>query len=315
MLQEGQKGRLADSGRNFQSGTFRLNSLNRRMTMKRKTTIALLAALTLLLAGGGALFAQRNRVLAGPETRAMIFNGNGGGARLGVRLDDVNAEKMKDLKLSGEDGAVVTEVEEDSAAAKAGLKANDVILEFDGERVRSMTQLRRMVQETPPGRSVALKISRAGAAQTLNVKLEAAFSGENMRMLEIPRIDVPEIHMPEMNFNFFTNGPRLGISADDLTKQLAANLGVTQGSGVLVLEVNPGSPAEKAGLKAGDCITKVGDEKVESVSDLHRALARSENSGEKRVVALTIVRDHREQTLSVQLEPSHRMMTMPRRTT
>ena len=85
--------------------------------MKRKMTWGLLCALALLMACGGALFAQRNRVLVGPESRTWMMNMDGRGARLGVRLEDVSAEKMKDLKLSGEGGAVVTEV---------GLKAADV---------------------------------------------------------------------------------------------------------------------------------------------------------------------------------------------
>ena len=284
--------------------------------MKRKMTLGLLCTLALLVACAGALFAQRNRVQVGPETRTMVWNVDEGGARLGVGLQDVNAEKMKDLKLSGEGGAVVTEVEEESAAAKAGLKANDVILDFDGERVRSTAQLRRMVQETPAGRTVPVKISRAGATQTLKVKLEEGYFGGNMREFAFPKVEVPEIQMPDMNFNLFNSGPHLGIAADNLTKQLAENLGVAQGSGVLVLEVMPGSPAEKAGLKAGDCITKVGDEKVESIIDIHRALDRSSGSDEKRDVAVTVVRDHHEQTLTVQLEPSRRRpMPMPRRTT
>jgi serine protease Do len=289
--------------------------MNGRINMKRKMTWGVLCALALLLACGGALFAQRGKATVGPETKTMFFNMEGGGAHLGVKLTNVTAEKMKDLKLSGEDGAVVTEVEDDSAAAKAGLKEDDVILAFDGERVRSTAQLRRMVQETPPGRTVAVKISRAGAVQNLNVKLDAAFSGENMHGFEMPRVEIPEIRMPEMNFDFM-RGPRLGIQVDDLTQQLAENLGVTQGSGVLVLEVNPDSPAEKAGIKAGDCITKLGDEKVESISDLHRALNRGSDSEDKREVKVTVVRDKHEQTLSVQLEQPHRrMMTMPRPTT
>ena len=116
-----------------------------------------------------------------------------------------------------------------------------------------------------------------------------------MREFEIPRVEIPEIHMPEMNFGLLTTGPRLGISADDLTKQLAENLGVAQGSGVLVLEVTPGSPAEKAGLKAGDVIVRLGDEKLSDRSDLARIL-------ENKPVAVTIVRNKSEQTLSVQLE-------------
>jgi serine protease Do len=282
------------------------------MNMKRKMTWGLLCALVFSIALGGALFAQRNRVVVRPETRTMIFNANGDGARLGVVLTDISAEKMRDLKLSGEDGAVVTEVEDDSPAASAGLREDDVILQFDGERVRSVAQLRRMVQETPPGRTVAVKISRAGAIQTMNVKLGSAFPGGETREFDFPRVDVPAIRMPEMNFDFLGGGPRLGITADDLTKQLAQNLGVTQGGGVLVLEVNPGSPAEKAGIKAGDCITKLGDEKIESVSDLHRALGRNSGSEEKHEIPVTIVRDHHEQTMTVQLESRHSLI-VPRR--
>jgi serine protease Do len=283
--------------------------------MNRKTMIGLLGVITFSLVGVGVMLAQRERVLVTPRARAMVLNMNDGRVRLGVRLADVNAEKVGELKLSGEYGAVVTEVEKDSAAAKAGLAANDVILEFDGERVRSVAQLRRLVQDTPPGRGVEVKISRAGQMRTLNVKLEEASAEQDFQghEIEIPRVEVPEFHMPDMNFEFFTDGPHLGVSADDLTPQLAEHFGVTQGKGVLVLEVTAGSAAEKAGLKAGDCIVKVGNKNVGSVEDLHRALRDSSSSDEKREVALTVVRDRHEQTLSVQLEPSHRMMTMPRR--
>lgn len=244
----------------------------------------------------------------------MVFSTEDGRARLGVRLTDVTSAKMQELKLGSESGAVVSEVEEGSPAAKAGLAANDVILEFDGERVRSVAQLRRMVQDTPPDRTVAVKISRAGQVRTFNVKLEAAQADMDLQRIEIPEVEMPEVHVPEMNFNFLAGGPRLGISADDLTPQLAEHLGVTQGKGVFVLEVTPGSPAEKAGLKAGDCIVKVGNKPVESVADLHDALDQNSSTEDKRDVTLSIVREKREQTLSVQLEASHRMrMTMPRR--
>jgi len=282
--------------------------------MKRTTLVGILSVLTILVLGGGVLMAQRNRVLVGQDPETMVFNLEDGRARLGVRLTDVTSEKMQELKLAGESGAVVTEVEKDSPAAKAGLAANDVILEFDGERVRSVAQLRRLVQDTPPGRTVEVKVSRAGQVRSLNVKLEAAPSMQKVREFNMPEVEIPDIHMPEMNFDFFNEGPRLGISADDLTPQLAAHLGVAQGKGVLVLEVNEGSAAEKAGLKAGDCIVKVGADQVNSVSDLHRALRHNSGSEEKQNITLTIVRDKREQTLSVQLEPSHPgMMTIPRR--
>jgi membrane-associated protease RseP (regulator of RpoE activity) len=94
---------------------------------------------------------------------------------------------------------------------------------------------------------------------------------------------------------------------------LANYFGVTQGKGVLVEEVTAGSTAEKAGLKAGDCIVRVGTEKVESVSDLHRALGRNADSDQKREVALTIVRNRHEQAISVEVESTHHVMPMHRR--
>jgi serine protease Do len=282
--------------------------------MKTKTSVGMLSVLAFLLAGGTMRGAQREGARVTLRARTMsVWNVNEGRAQLGVRLTDINAEKVHELKIAGEYGAVVTEVEPDSAAAQAGLMANDVILEFDGERVRSVAQLRRMVQDTPPGRTVAVKINRAGQARTVNVKLEAASSEQGFPNVVIPRVEIPEINLPNFNFEIFNGGPRLGISAEDLTPQLATYFGVTQGNGVLVEEVTAGSAAEKAGLKAGDCIVRVGTEKVESVSDLHRALGRNADSEQKREVALTIVRDRHEQTLSAQLESPRRMMPMPRR--
>ena len=98
-------------------------------------------------------------VQAGSEDPVMGFVGQ---PRLGVRISDVTAERLAELKLAGETGVVIEEVEAESPAAKAGLQKNDVILTFAGERVRSAAQLRRLVQETPAGRTVTLEISRGG---------------------------------------------------------------------------------------------------------------------------------------------------------
>ena len=98
----------------------------------------------------------------------------GGGARLGVVLEDVGADDVARLKLPEERGAVVKEVVKGSAAEKAGLKEEDVILSYQGERVGSAAQLRRLVRETPGGRRVAIEASRAGAAQRLTATLASA---------------------------------------------------------------------------------------------------------------------------------------------
>jgi membrane-associated protease RseP (regulator of RpoE activity) len=247
-----------------------------------------------------------------PGRQTFLFRAReGDGTWLGVRLEEVTAEKAKELKLAGEYGVTVKDVEEGSPAAKAGVAKDDVIVEFAGEKVRSVAQLGRLVRETPPGRTVTLLVSRAGQPRTLSVKLEARAEGtfEMPGMPPMPRL--PNIEIPEFDFVWQARGVRLGISGDELTPQLAEYFGVKQGKGVLVREVVVGSAAAKAGLKAGDVIVAVDGKEVASVGKLRRALAG--DTEEKRKVTLTIVRDKREQTLAVELEPAERVS--PRRVT
>jgi len=246
---------------------------------------------------------------AEPEENVVVFAGR---PRLGVSISDVTAERLAELKLAGETGVVIDDVEEDSPAAKAGLQKNDVILTFAGERVRSAAQLRRLVQETPAGRKVTLEISRGGQTRAVEVTLEESARSRRSQIrvpriemphFEMPRIEMPHFEMPRIEipeFHLFTRGPRLGISADELTPQLADYFGVKQGKGILVREVMADSPAAKAGLKAGDVIVRVEEEAIADVGDLRQALAKRE----AKEVTLGIVRDRREQTLKVTLEAS-----------
>jgi len=231
-------------------------------------------------------------VLAGPS---MVMLGDGG-TWLGVRLSDVTAEKARELKLPAEVGGLVMEVEPESPAAKAGLEKNDVILEFAGERVHSVAQLHRLVQETPAGRTVALQVSRAGQTRTLSAKLEGGWSHEPM-----PHVQFPGMHGSGPDMFFFHARQTLGITGEELTPQLAAYFGVKQGKGVLVSGVKTGSAAEKAGLKAGDVIVEVDGKQVGSVSELRELLPR--HVEEKKKLSLGVVRDRKEQAVAVEIEP------------
>ena len=95
----------------------------------------------------------------------------GGGSYLGVGVAEVTPERAKALKLKEERGAEITSVEADSPAAKAGLKAHDVVLEYNGQRVEGIEQFTRMVRETPAERQVRLTISRDGATQALTATI------------------------------------------------------------------------------------------------------------------------------------------------
>jgi membrane-associated protease RseP (regulator of RpoE activity) len=209
-------------------------------------------------------------------------------------LSDVTPEKAQELKLPVVAGAIVDSVQKASAAAKAGIEAGDVILEFDGVHVRSSAELRRLIRETPPGRTVAIKVARDGKTLTLSAELTPSENSFNF--------DMPEIRLPRMEEIPPAYGPHhvtLGISGTDLTPQLAQYFGVKQGKGVLITEVNRGGAADKAGLKAGDVIVQLDGKTLSSVEELRFTLNHFLDDPHK--VAVTIVRDHREQTVHADL--------------
>ena len=221
---------------------------------------------------------------------------------LGVEIAEVDADKAKELKLPAVRGVLVVEVEPDSPAAKAGLQAKDVIAEYDGQPVEGVVQFRRLVRETPPGRAIAIAVWREGNTQNLTVAVGDRHKAMAGRMKEInPQMfGAPDFHfdfqMPEFMFGA---SPMLGISAEDLNGQLGAYFGAPGGEGILVREVRANTPAEKAGLKAGDVITKVDDHPVKTVSELRDQL-RQKN--EQKTVKLTLLRNGAEMTVNVEPE-------------
>jgi C-terminal processing protease CtpA/Prc len=231
---------------------------------------------------------------------------------LGVQVSEVTAEKMKELKLAAERGVLVTDVEMDSPAAKAGLKVNDVITELNGQRVEGTVQFRRLIRETPSGRSVQLTVWRDGKAQQMSAQLgdwsdrwrrDFSFSSDWFSLGEGPRV-----------FTFSSSpAPRLGISGDDLSGQLGNYFGAPNGEGVLVREVTSGGAAEKAGMKAGDVIIRLDGKRVRNLSDM-RSLLREKR--ERKTVAVVVLRKGAETTLNVEVEqPQRERRTISRRIT
>lgn len=223
------------------------------------------------------------------------------GSYLGVDTQDVTKERLADLKLKEERGVEVLMVDQDAPAGKAGLKEHDVILEFNGARVESVEQLRRMIHEIPPGRTVALGISRDGQPMTLNATLADRHKHESFAYSVGPKVKMPKVVIPKIDtreFEFVLAGSsRSGLLVENLTPQLGEFFGVKNGAGVLVRSVEKGSPAEAAGFKAGDVIVRVEQEKVGDKGDW-RSTMRTHRSGK---VAVGIIRDRREQTLSLVL--------------
>ncbi|HXM99712.1 MAG TPA: PDZ domain-containing protein [Candidatus Dormibacteraeota bacterium] len=246
------------------------------------------------------------------EQFVIPFNEEGA-SWLGVETHDVTAEKAKEFKLSAERGVLLGKIVPDSPAAKGGLKQNDVVMELNGQRVESAAQFRRMVREIPAGRTVQLAVWREGRTQTLSVKLGKSEEGHSKWMKSMPgsfAFKMPEIPLiPEMpegpgmeNFKFFSGAhARLGIDAEDLSGQLASFFGIPDGEGILVRSVNSGSPAEKAGLKAGDVITALNGERVRSVGELREKIFAHNDA---KNMQLSVLRNKAETKLNVELPPA-----------
>jgi serine protease Do len=235
-----------------------------------------------------------------------------GGGYLGVGVSDINAERMKALKLKEERGVEITRVESDSPAAKAGLKVGDVVLEYNGQRIEGAQQFARMVRETPEGRQVRLLISREGKTETITATIGSRpMAGmaradqerlqEQMKQLQ-RRLGEMQIQIPDVPQVFMAiRSGGLGIEAESLNDQLAQYFGVKEG--VLVRRVLKGTPAEKAGLKAGDVIIRIDDTAVNDPQDITRKLR---SLREKKTFALAVVREHKEMTIQVTIEPPQR---------
>ena len=212
---------------------------------------------------------------------------------LGVDIRDVTHDRMAALKLKDERGVEIMLVDQDSPAGKAGLKEHDVILSFNGRNLQASEDLRKLIRDTPPGQTVELGISRNGQPMTIKAQL----ADRRRAMVIAPRVEarirIPRITVPMIA----TLSRRNGVLVENLTPQLGEVFGVKDGEGVLIRSVDKSSPGETAGLRAGDVIVRVGNQKVASTSDWNRLL-REQKPGP---VSLGIMREKRQQTLSLTL--------------
>jgi serine protease Do len=217
---------------------------------------------------------------------------------LGVGLREIGPDRAKALKLPEEAGVEITQVYENSPATSAGLMAGDVVLQYNGQRVEGMEQFARLVRETPAGREVKLQIFRNGATQTIAVRVAS-------RPPEAPLPPTPPIppNVSVTPFDFYSNrvirpnNVIMGTETEPLSGQLADYFGVKDG--VLVKSVSKNSPAERAGIKAGDVITRVGDAQIASPAEIAAQLRGRRGQS----VPVTLTRDRREMTVNVTLQP------------
>lgn len=287
--------------------------------MKAKYVIGLLISITLC---AGLSVAQQPAPPAAPPESPEEFGNSfsffiDGGGFLGVYGEDITNENVARYRLSQPRGVGITQVIKDSPAEKAGLRKDDVILRIDGENVTSVRKLNRLVSEIAPDHSVRITVSRNGAEQeitaTMGKRKNTTFSHDfltqeprvwkfnapNEKMLDKLN-ELNKLHDFQWNNNndllfSLSNSRRIGVSTVALTKQLADYFGIADGRGVLVTSVSEDGPSAKAGIKAGDVITAVDGEPIDSPGDISRVINRKKE-GE---VSLTVIRNKSQQTFRV----------------
>jgi serine protease Do len=260
--------------------------------------------------------AQSRQVVALLRMPPLLLLHSGSQGYLGVDVADVDTEKAQALKLKEMRGAVITLIDHDAPAGQVGLKVNDVVLSLNGQTVEGAEQLRRMLREIPAGHKASLLISRDGNQQTLTVQLvdrkamehdvwskigkggDVFAQGAGMGILSGGGDgSVPSgFHMP-----IFGSSLNVGALVEPLTSQMAEYLGVP--SGLMVKQVVRKSEASAAGLKAFDVILKVGPENINTLSDWDRAL----HANQGKPVQVTILRDKKQQTVTLQVDSKHRV--------
>jgi len=192
--------------------------------------------------------------------------------RIGVQVSKfpMTAEDAKDLGLPGAMGAVV-DIVGDGPAKTAGIKAGDVILEFNGKPVKNSSDLVSMVVRTAPGTTVPVKISRAGKSQTLNVKVDE-LNVEAEQSQTARAAQRPQQQQEEPTDTGF--GMSIGPVSPDQGRQMRGTNGK---AGAVVTDVTPGEAANRAGIAPGDIILAVNGQEVGSVAEVERALGKVES--------------------------------------
>jgi serine protease Do len=184
-----------------------------------------------------------------PVVDALIKNGVVHHGYLGVGLNDVTPENAKFFNLTGNSGALIASVTPNSPASSAGLKQGDAVTAVNGQPVESGSDLQVVVSEIAPGSKIQLQVERNGHSQNMDLTV-----GEYHKQQEVASAAGPE-----------DGHPRLGIAISDLTPDVRQQLNLpTQVQGVAVAQVQPGSPAEDAGLSGGDVILELNRKPITS---------------------------------------------------
>ena len=174
---------------------------------------------------------------------------------VGVTIQKLTPDLAESIGLKQATGALVADVTKGGPADRAGIKTGDVIVEFDRKEIRDSADLPLQVARTTPGKAVPVKILRSNKEMTLSLAV-----GEMKETREVVAS---------------SREGDLGLSVQAVTPQIAESLSLDKAEGVVISAVQPGTPADDAGLQRGDVITAINHRPVRSVSDYERAISES----------------------------------------
>ncbi|MFC5360003.1 Do family serine endopeptidase [Azospirillum himalayense] len=198
---------------------------------------------------------------------------------LGVQVQSVTPDIAESLGMQEPAGALVTSVSPEGPAGKGGVRQGDVITRFNGESIKQMRELPRVVATTKIGSAVPLELVREGKAETLTVTVGELEPQEQVALSGSSRAPRPETTVDTKQV--------LGLTLSQLTPGLRDSFSLPPDvEGVVVTEVGDASAASERGIEAGDVIVEAGQEPVKTPEDLNRLVDDARNQGRKTVLML-----------------------------
>ena len=177
---------------------------------------------------------------------------------IGVQVQNVTPELAKSFGMTEARGALVAEVNPDSPGAKAGIHQGDIIIEFNGHPIHEMNELPRTVADTAPGSKATLKVLREGKEKTLNLTI----------------VELTDERQAQAKEEGAAEKTPLGLEVQNLTPALAQQFRLRDNKGVVVVQVEPGSPAADANMRPGDLILEVNGTVIATVKEYREAVAK-----------------------------------------
>jgi len=238
--------------------------------------------------------------LADVHTAVFVDDDNDGKGWLGVSIQDMTPKLAKSMDVQTKEGALVNDVVDESPAEKAGLKDEDIIVDFDGVAIADANDLIRAVQKTKPGTKVNVTVMRDKKKVVASATIDKAPKERSFSYsFSHPRAPRPPREPRAPRAFVWRGSGSHGLVLEELNEQLAEYFEAPNKRGVLVEEVKKESAAEKAGFRAGDVIIKAGTQSVEDVHDVTSELSQH-RKGEK--VDFEIVRKGSRKTLSMEVQ-------------